>query len=168
MDYNDIERLAFVQAVYNLAGKQVSTKEPDNLRANVDEHFEHLFRDTGAKSFEVRIGDEKVGIYSIRQSKAKPPVTRNEFVVEDESKAVVWLATLDSDFLYQFVGQHLEEFTYWYATMTGEIPDGCEWCEVTEPGTEPAYLGGTLKVDAEKVLSAVSGLDSGFVGLLEG
>jgi hypothetical protein len=39
---------------------------------------------------------------------------------------------------------------------------------VTIEATEPAYMGGTLKVNAEDVANAINGLDIGIYGLLEG
>lgn len=168
MELTNTERLAIAQAVYSELGKLVNTKDPDNLRGEADAHYKALFEETGAKSFDVRVGNEKVGTYSVRVSKPTPTITRKELNVTDEDRLLCWANTQDTELVYQFISENLEDFAHWYALYTGEIPKGCELVEVIEPGRDAEYIGGVLKVSADKVANVVRGLNIGISGFLEG
>ena len=166
---NDSERLAIAQAIYNHLGKLVSTKDPDSLRAQADREYKALFEQTGAKSFDVRVNGSKVGTYSIKVSKAKPAEEHKELVVIDKDKLRQFMASNVSDVdFWQFARDYCEEFASWYLEQSGELCDGCMVDTVTIEAKEPAYMGGTLKVNAEDVANAINGLDIGIYGLLEG
>lgn len=165
---NDSERLAIAQAIYNHLGKLVSTKDPDSLRAQADREYKALYEQTGAKSFDVRVNGEKVGTYSIKVSKAKPAEEYKDLFVTDKGELLNFIAALPMTFLDQFARDYYKYFAEWYLTKFGELCDGCVVDTITTPATEPAYMGGTLKVNAEDVANAINGLDIGIYGLLEG
>ena len=168
MELTDRERLALVQALYNHFGKYVSTKDPDSLRSIADREYKALFEQTGAKSFEVRINGEKVGTYSIRVSKGKPETTSRELYPVDRDKFREFIADIPTQVIYEYITTNPSDFAWWYVTNTGEVPGGWDWVEETIPAEEPAYMGGTLKVNAEDVANAIRSLNPGLAGLLEG
>ena len=49
-----IEQFMLVQAIFNKAGSQVSTKGTDNMRSQVDEAFRSEYDRTGGKSFSLK------------------------------------------------------------------------------------------------------------------
>lgn len=85
----DRERLTLAQAAQNVIGKIVSTKDPDSLRSKVDDEMLALYEDTGAKSFDLKLCNMKVGTYSVRVSK---PIHRIDLVVNDREKLSRWCA----------------------------------------------------------------------------
>ena len=165
---NDSERLAIAQAIYNHLGKLVSTKDPDSLRAQADREYKALYEQTGAKSFDVRVNGEKVGTYSIKVSKAKPAEEYKKLVVVNGIDLQDFISDLPHGLLRDFAQDYKQEFATWYLEEYGELCDGCMVDTVTIEATEPAYMGGTLKVNAEDVANAINGLDIGIYGLLEG
>ena len=58
-------RLAVAQAVYKVVGAAVSTKERDNLRAQLDDETVALYQMYGVKSRDLKVGDLKVGSVSV-------------------------------------------------------------------------------------------------------
>lgn len=144
-----IEQLAVAQAVYKLAAAQVSTKEPGNLRAEVDGHFREAFESTGAKSFDVRIGGERVGTYSVRTTK---PSTSVRLVVTDRRALMAWCEANDA----LAVEPDMRRVESIFAE-TGEVPDGCEAEATATPGGE--YAGSSLHIDPAKVNDALGGAD---------
>ena len=165
---NEVERLAVAQMLYNEAAKLVSTKDRDSLRASVDRRYKELYDSTGCKSYDVRIGDDVVGTYSLRFSKPTEQKEREVFEVSDYQALAQWFETCDTDSKIEFAANELAAFAEFWAYTNGEIPDGCEWRKVVTPATGKEYLGGTLKVDTESVLNAVGELPGGVIGLLEG
>lgn len=142
-----IEQLAVAQAVYKLAAAQVSTREPGNLRAEVDDHFREAFESTGAKSFDVRIGGEKVGTYSIKTTKGKKSTCLETY---DEAAYRAWCEANG------FVKTVIDEGAV-YANFqeTGEVPDGCQVASVEMP--DGVYAGSALRVDPAMVNRAIGG-----------
>lgn len=166
----DTERLAIAQALYNMAGKLVSTKDPDSLRSSVDEGFKELYEQTGSKSFDVKVNGMDVGTYSIQFTKPKESETRMVFVVEDYEKLAKWFKTsVSHGEIEHYVACDLKEFAEWQFNHTGEMPDGCNIRETIIPAVEKEYNGGRLKIDPEKVASAIRNvLPGGIFGILEG
>ena len=144
-----IEQLAVAQAVYKLAAEMVSTKEPGNLRSEVDMHYREMFEQTGAKSFEIRIGDKKVGTYSVRVTK---PETRVRLKVTDSRALMAWCEA--NDCLRVEPDMRRVESIF---GETGELPDGCEVEASSTPGGE--YAKSSLRIDPEKVNNALGGAD---------
>lgn len=144
-----IAKLVVAQAVYKLAAEQVSTREPGNLRAYVDEYYRGLFEATGAKSFEIRIGGEKVGTYGVRVTK---PETSVRLKVTDSRALMAWCEA--NDCLRVEPDMRRVESIF---GETGELPDGCEVEASSTPGGE--YAGSSLRIDPEKVNNALGGAD---------
>ena len=170
MDKQEIERLAFAQALYQKLGELVSTKDPDSLRAAADEFYRELYETTGAKSFEVSIDGQKVGTYSVRVSKAKPAETSERLLVEDYGTFSVWIEReTNAEVLQLFAKAHMDEFADWLFKETGEIPYGC-FTEQTVSLAQPSrYTGGALKVDPLAVLNVMHGkLGTAVRGILGG
>ena len=167
-ELNETERLAIAQALYNMAGKLVSTKDPDSLRSEVDASFKELYEQTGSKSFDVKVNGQVVGTYSIRFSKPKESETHVELVVDDNDGLYRWFLHSDMQTAAHYVSLDLRKYAEWYLQETGELPYGCRLDKTITPATEKEYIGGLLKVDQKKVAEAVSGmLPGGVFGLLE-
>jgi len=163
-----IERLAIVQALYNVVGKMVSTKDPDNLRAEVDDQMRALYEVTGAKSFDVKVNGTKVGAYSVVISKPTEATTEEMFAVLGYGELFEWDVPVEEAVSY--ARDHLREFARWYFEETGELPPGCALVTDERPGDPGGRIKSTrLSIDAEKV-SAALGNELGSVtrALLEG
>lgn len=149
------EKLAIAQAFYKAAGEYVSTKTPGNLRSQVDEEYKAIYEQTGAKSFDVRIGDEKVGTYSIKVSKATEAETKKALRVTDPETFIAWGKNHWDICAEKFVLAHLEAYAQEYLLSTGEMPAGMHMIEVGTPAMPEQYAGGALKVDTQKVAEAL-------------
>ena len=127
-----IEQLAVAQAVYKLSAEQVSTKEPGNLRAEVDAHYREMFEKTGAKSFEVRIGREKVGTYSIKTTEGKRSIGLE---THDPAAYRAWCEA--NGFVKTVIDEDAAAANF---EETGEVPDGCSiaYFDTPEGGKRPA------------------------------
>ena len=166
---NDAERLVLMQALYNVIGEQVSTKNPFSLRSEMDEKYRELYETTGSKSFDVKFGDEVVGTYSIRFSKEKDSETYLEFEVNDQVALAYWFNNAaNREIVNSFVAMRLRDFAEYYFTETGEMPDGCEIAKHIKPAVDKAYIGGALKIDNDTVASVLGNALPGIAGLLEG
>lgn len=144
-----IEQLAVAQAVYKLAAAQVSTKEPGNLRDEVDGHFREAFESTGAKSFDVPIAGQRVGTYSVKLTKPKEDTV---MTIVDRDAFEDWCR--ENGCVREVFD---EERAFGTFLSTGELPGGCHVTKVTSPGGE--FSGGTLRIDPEKVNDALGGAD---------
>ena len=142
MRLSDQEKLALAQAFYKAAGELVSTKNPDGLRAAVDEKYVQMYMDTGAKSFDVKLNGSKVGTYSIKVKKAESGARLS---VEDQPALLEWAiengcATVDMKKVEQLFAE------------TGEVPDGCRVLTYERP---ERVDGTTLRIETEKVAEAL-------------
>ena len=165
----DSERLAIMQALYNVIGEQVSTKNPDSLRALADQSYKDLYELTGSKSFDVKVNNNVVGTYSIKFSKPKDSTTSLDFEVYDMLGLAEWFSeSADKDVINRFAALNLERFAEFYFKETGEMPDGCDIEKHITPAVEKQYIGGMLKVDCESVATAINELLPGVAGLLTG
>lgn len=142
-----IAKLAVAQAVYKLSAEMVSTKDPDNLRAYVDEYYRGLFEATGAKSFEIRIGGEKVGTYSVKVTKPKKQTVCDCY---NPSAYRAWCE--EHGFVKTVID---EDAAHAHFLETGEVPDGCNVSQVETPGGQ--YAGGSVRVDIPAVNRALGG-----------
>lgn len=142
-----IAKLAVAQAVYKLAAEQVSTKEPGNLRSEVDAHYRELFEQTGAKSFEIRIGEEKVGTYSVKVTKPKKQTVCDCY---NPSAYRAWCE--EHGFVKTVID---EDAAHAHFLETGEVPDGCNVSQVETPGGQ--YADGSIRVDVPAVNRALGG-----------
>ena len=166
---NDIEKLAFVQALYKGVSELVSTKDPDSLRSEVDRQFLEQYEQTGAKSFDVKINGHDVGIYSLKFSKEKPQETKTILTVKDYEQLARWFNDKTDEEIRYYVALNLWDFANYCFTFDGEVPDGCEVQEVITAAVPKQVIGGMLKVDGSKVCEAMRGqLGASVAGLLGG
>lgn len=165
----DVERLAIAQAVYKVAGKLVSTKDPDSLRSHIDGGYKELYDSTGAKSFNVMVRGKKVGTYSIKTSKPAPPESRLLFKVDDYETLARWFDCIEPEMLSDYAAVNLGSFAEFVFKTTGELPDGCKLEEVRTFGSRGQYCGGSLRIDEHAVADALGDvLPPRFVAMLEG
>ena len=169
-EWNDVERLAFAQALFKMAAKLVDTKDPDSLRAKVDRGYKELYEQTGSKSFDVMLNGQQVGTYSIRFSKPKQEEKRYSFEVVDYEKLARYFTSEITDAeCRDFASSFLAMFAEYVFNASGEILDGCDVIPIITPATEKQYIGGVLKIDSEQVQEAVRDvLPQTVVGLLGG
>lgn len=160
---DDAEKLAVWQALYQIAGKAVSTKSCDNLRASCSDGLRELYESTGAKSVDVRVNGEKVGTMSLRIAKAEE---RMELICQDEGAFIEWLCGDGRDYLTEATRDGMGRKVLGYARRDGVVPDGCQAVRDSIPET---ILGTTLRVDPEKVWRAGGAQIGEYVrGALEG
>lgn len=147
MELNPVEKLAIAQALQNRIGDMVSTKNPDNLRGEVDRIMIERYENDplAAKSCDVKLLGEKVGTYSLTVSKGKRQSKRVDIDVRDMAEFRQWCADMG------FLEVNMKAVND-YVHKTGDVPDGCEAVTVIEP----EVIGGhvtrtTLKVQPERV-----------------
>lgn len=145
---DDAEKLAVWQSLYQIAGKAVSTRSRDNLRASCSDGLRELYDATGAKSVDVRVNGEKVGTMSLRIAKAEE---RMELVCMDEHAFLDWLCGEGRDYLTEAMRDGMGRKVLGYAVRDGVVPDGCQAVRDSIPET---IVGTTLRVDPEKVWRA--------------
>ena len=145
---DDAEKLAVWQALYQIAGKAVSTRSRDNLRASCADGLRELYDATGAKSVDVRVNGEKVGTMSLRIAKAEE---RMELICQDEDAFITWLCGEGRDYLTEAMRDGMGRKVLGYARRDGVVPDGCQSVRDSIPET---IIGTTLRVDPEKVWRA--------------
>lgn len=170
MDLPPMERLAVEQALFSRIGEDVSTKSTGSLRNACDEQVLANYRAMGAKSYDVHVAGEKVGTYSVRVGKESPEKVSKRLVVRDPATLEAYVASdecaEERGEYVRLMARNLAEFlleTY------GIVADGCEVVEEVTPAQPPRVLGTTLRVDADKVASALAGsLPAVIAGLIEG
>lgn len=150
-----VERLALAQALYKIAGQLVDTKNPDSLRSEVDRYFKAQYDETGSKSFDVKINDEVVGVYSIKFSKEQPSETRRMMEVRDYIALSQWAASLTAEEILGYFGRDLQPLAEWWFSETGELADGCTMAEIVTLAQPKQYIGGSLKVYPERFSKAL-------------
>jgi hypothetical protein len=163
MQLNSMEKLAVAQTLYSKVGEVVKTREPDNLRGEVDAEIRRLYETTGAKSFDVKLAGRKVGTYSVTVTKPTPEEHYEELIVKDAHAYFAW--AVENGFVT--VNQAAVDANF---DATGEVPDGCEIRRVSIPGTPGGEIKSTtLKVDADAVKEALGPmLQEASAMLLEG
>lgn len=155
MKYTKLQRLAIAQALYNLAGQIVSTKDPDSLRSEIDGFYKTQYDLTGSKSFDITMGDEQWGTYSLKFSKEKPQETRYVMEVSDYIALAEWYSHVPEEYVRKYIGRDLQPFAEYYFAETGELPDGCVMDEIVVLAQPKQYIGGVLKIDLDKILTFV-------------
>ena len=150
-----VAKMAVAQALYKKLGEIVGTNDPDNLRGQVDAYFMDAYKQTHARSFDVMIGEDKVGTYSITRT---DPKEHTSITWEDDEAVKAWIA--DNDMVEINEATLLRHFL-----ETGEMPPSCELMQ----WESPARLTPTLRVDPDKVESALKGnLPQAIAGLIGG
>lgn len=165
-----IERLAIEQAVYSAIGADVSTRDPDNLRGEVNQYYHDLYEQTGATGFEVRINGQKIGTYGFSKVRGQRAYTERVVTVTD----VDALRADENDGFLEYCSgwleEHLPELAVQYAQETGELLDGMAVVEREHPATPDTIRpNGTLRVRPERVAAALgNALPATIAGLLGG
>jgi len=169
-DYTPMEQLAIKQALFKVLAADVDTKDPDSLRGYVSADIIGRYEQTGAKSYDLRIGGMKVGTMSVTVSKETDERTERRFEVTDDAKLDAWVRGDDAQqFWDAYITSHRAEFARWYFECMGELPDGCEMVEETIPAQPERVKGTTMRVDPKKVAKALgSELPGAVAGLLGG
>lgn len=147
VDPDKMEQLAIMQALYKVVGAAVGTKDPDNLRGQVDETLMDSYFETGAKSFDLRVNGEKVGTASVKVQKGYKTQTLQ---IEDYDAYEKWLDGEGSDYRDILVQQYGEKILS-LAMADGVLPDGCA---VVNLSTSDKVVGTTIRVDPQKVYEA--------------
>ena len=165
-----IERLAIEQAVYNAIGADVSTRDPDNLRAEVNAYYHDLYEQTGATGFEVRINGVKCGTFGFSKVRGQRAYTERVVTVTDVDALMADASEEFAAWLADYMREHMAELAVQYATETGELLDGMAVVEREHPATPDTIRpNGTLRVRPEKVAAALgNALPATIAGLLEG
>lgn len=160
-----LDKFLVLHAIYSKAAEQVSTKCADNLRSEIERGYRDEYERTGAKSFSLKLNGEKVGTYSISESRGTPPRQTREFEATDDAALDNWVRGEEAQTYWDaFITSHRFEFAKWYFECMGELPDGCEMVTHETRGT----LGGTYKgaslrgFDADKVLELAT--KAGYIG----
>lgn len=168
-DLPPMERLAVEQALYQRIGEDVSTKEPGSLRSMCDEQVLDNYRTMGAKSYDVHVGGEKVGTYSVRVGKEAPERVSKRLVVSDPCAFDEYVREHATEEAFEYVHLMMDNFASFMLESYGVVADGCELVDEVEPARPAKVLGTTLRVDADKVASALKGsLPAVVTGLIEG
>ena len=164
-----LARFTIEQAIYKMIAEDVSTKTAGNLRSEVNEHYLGLFRMTGAKSFELRLGDSTVGTVSIKNAAPRPTKTSTVAVVTDSAALNAYNDDDFNDFISRWVGEHIEEIGKAFFAETGALPDGMELVEFEQPAQVPKPTV-SITVHTDKVADVVSANQLGGIvhGMLGG
>lgn len=150
------DELTLLQAIVNVCGDEVSTKNAGSLRSVCDREIIDAYEETGAKSYDRVMNGVKVGTYSVRVSKPKEETV---LVIDDEDAFSDWC-------LRNGCWVPDKAAAWEHLNTNGELPDGSH-VESTE--IPARVLGTTLKVDPVLVAQAFgSELPSKVAGLLGG
>lgn len=141
-------------------------RKPMSLRAQMDAEMLGEYADGGAKSYDVRWGDQVVATYSVRKSRRK---VRSELQITDWDAFGGWRC--DPELMMEYIlgdqpAENIRKLAEFAVIHTGELPDGCEMVDIETPSTA---IGTTLKVDHAAFAEAAGMLPEAAVcALLEG
>ena len=148
-EFNELmAKVAIAQAVYKTVAEYVSTKSDDNLRAEFDRAVLEAYDQSGAKSFDINIGNATVGTVSVRKSKEREECSLS---VYDQAAFEKWLLNTGlghTEIVYN------ENSVIEYFTNTGEMPEGASIDLVRIP---EQVTGTTLRINTDKVADALAG-----------
>lgn len=173
-DMNQLQELALAQGLYNRLGAIVSTKDPDSMRAQMDERARMLYANDGIKSRDVQINGMKVATYTVKTAKAQPaiPPTFEDVLkctgaVDEFADAIM----SDPDVLRGFIMRHAETIGPLWMRDTGEVPPAFEMVEEMADAGMPAQpervTGTVLRVDTDALAVALGPqLPSAVAGIL--
>lgn len=167
VELSNIEKLIVKQAFVSAVADDIKTKNPDNLRGQVDEMMKEAYYGSpmAGRSFDLRLMGEKVGTYSLTVSKGAPEKVERTFEVQDKQAFMEWAE--ENGYVEKVADMEaiLADFR-----ENGVVPEGCNPVEVIIP----EVLGGavtrtTVKVDSEKVARVLGPqLEAVAYALLEG
>ena len=171
--FNDrppIEQLAIKQALFKKLADDVDTKNPDSLRAQLDESVVNNYKSTGYKTMDVFVEGEKVGTYTARTSKGKPEEVRRSLVVIDGAKLEQYINSDEcTEEVIQYAQLMADNFADFMLNTYGIVCDGCEVMDEVIPAQPPRVTGTTFRIDPDKVADALgSALPTTLAGLLKG
>ena len=170
-----MEQLAIEQALYSKLGEQVDTKNPDSLRARMDEELIANYRAfvaTGlsSKSSNVFVNGQEVGTYGVRIGKGVPEHTESRLATTNGAALEEYVNSDEcAEERAEYMALVARNFAEWMLETYGVVCDGCEVVEETVPEQPPKVTGTTLRIDPEKVGEALRGhLPTTVAGLLGG
>lgn len=162
-----LSSLAVAQAVFNAVGSVVSTKDEGSLRKVIDNEAKARFEETGFDRCRINVNGMQVGTYSLRVSKPTKEKHEKRLVINSYAELEDYMDK-EPAVVSRFMADHCSEFANWVLKEYGEVPSGCEVVEDVVPASDGRVLGGTLKVDKQKVAEAMgNSLPSAVAGLLE-
>lgn len=150
VEMTKVEELIVKQAFLNAVGEDLKTKDPDNLRGQVDQMMREAYEQNpmAGKSYDLKLLGQKVGTYSLTVSKDKP--SREELTLEINDRAEFMAWAEENGYVEKVADMDavLEDMR-----KGGVVPDGCTPAKVVIPGT----VGGivtrtTVKVDEGEVM----------------
>lgn len=150
-----LEYLAKCQAEYQRLASVVSTTEPDSLRRALDDVARLRYEQDGIKSYEVKIGGQKVGTYTVRASKEEPEREETEFTIGDPEEALRWLMEDRDDIYYKRLCDAAVKIAIDCMRETGELIDSTYVHTKRIPATPSMFKNMVLKIDREKVENAL-------------
>lgn len=118
-DRDELAKFAVLQSLYKRLGELLGTKNPDNLRGQVDADLLDLWKRHGVDRQRLQIGDATVGYVALKFSK---PAKRAVIIVNDADA----LAKEDEALVRMFVRHYADKFASFVLEVTGAVPDGCE------------------------------------------
>ena len=131
---NGLERLAIMQALYKELGKQLSTRNPDSLRAAEDAALISRYEEDGTDRRRVNVNGTPVGYLTLKFAKERPRA-----IVEDPGAFAEFLATDGASMLAEYVREKGQAMADWFIErMDGELPGGCS------AYVEPPHPDGTV------------------------
>lgn len=149
-----VEKLVVAQALYKKVAGLVETKNPANLRGEVDAAFCTIYASTKeagapAKTFNLELMGEKVGTYTITATEPKPAQTFTQLKIVNDEELLRWAVE------YGFMKVDWDKIQSNFE-VTGEIPDGCAVVEITTDAVEGGEVKSTtLRVDENKVIDII-------------
>lgn len=145
-----VEELIVKQAFLNAVGEDLKTKNPDNLRGQVDQMMRDAYESNpmAGRSYDLRLLGQKVGTYSLTVSKDEPSREEMTLEINDRAEFMEWAE--ENGYVEKVVDM---DAVISDMRNNGVVPDGCTPAKVIVPGT----VGGmvtrtTVKVDEEHVM----------------
>lgn len=167
IELSNVEKLIVKQAFFNAVADDLKTRDPDNLRGQVDEAMKDAYRDNpmAGKSYDLKLMGQKVGTYSLTVSKGKPQRVETTLQVEDRDEFMAWAE--ENGYVEKVADMDaiISDFA-----RDGVIPNGCAPVETVIP----EVVGGeitrtTVKVDEAEVARVLGPqLETMAYALLEG
>lgn len=146
-----IEQFAVLQAIYKELGKALATGDSTNLRGAVENGYREIYELTGATSFDIKLGGEKVGTFSFTKVAATEEQTETVFRVTDSAALWEWIAKDDSELEKDWCQDHAQEFARYTFEKTGVMPDGCKLVDVITPAKPAGIKQGVARINPELV-----------------
>lgn len=118
----------------------------EDMKYEVDTDFAEVYRETGIKSRDVKIGDKKIA--SLTWVPGREPETRKSLTVTDADALEKWAEERG----YTRRAVDMAKVSAWFME-TGELPDGCDVIE-SSTGGKRGYVRVTPEKSYRKALEA--------------